>query len=66
MVLLVPRIGQSPALGRTLTFSCWNVNGWTEKNKELRTEIIKNIDSDIFFLNETHLVRQSNIEIPYL
>ena len=33
----------------------WNLNGWTEANKELRTEIILSLNADIISCNETHL-----------
>ena len=38
-----------------MTIISWNVNGWTETNKNLRGEIITQINADIVCLGETHL-----------
>ena len=40
---------------RTLSISCWNVNGWTLNNSILRSSIIVNKNSDIVCICETHL-----------
>ena len=32
----------------------WNINGWTQSNALLRTEIISKYDTDIFCLIDTH------------
>ena len=42
----------------------WNINGWTEQNKLLRSEILLNINSDFVCLCETHLHDDTKISIP--
>ena len=41
----------------------WNVNGWTESNKLLRSEIIKKLNLDIICLSETHLFTNDVISL---
>jgi hypothetical protein len=41
-----------------------NITGWTENNRELRTRIIFELDSDILSINETHLADGKSISIP--
>ncbi len=45
----------------TLLISCWNVNGWTHNNSQLRETIIMNKQSDIICLCETHLDNDNTI-----
>ena len=33
----------------------WNVNGFTDTNKDLRINILNSINADIIVINETHL-----------
>ena len=44
--------------------SSWNLNGWTPDNAELRSEIIRHINSDIFCLSETHLTGDNVVQVP--
>ncbi len=44
-----------------MTISCWNVNGWTNNNCELRKTIITGINSDIVCITETHLENPDGI-----
>ena len=46
------------------SISVWNVNGWTNQNKELRIGIIKTLGSDIICLCETHLKNNDQISVP--
>ncbi len=39
-----------------------NVNGWTEKNSNLRKKIVEYSKADVFCVNETHLNPKSNLE----
>ena len=38
-----------------LSLSCWNINGWTNANRVLKSQIIQQFDSDVMCLLETHL-----------
>ena len=39
------------------------MNGWTKNNHELRKEIVKCLDKDIFCVNETHLKENDNLSV---
>ena len=41
----------------------WNINGWTDQNKNVRTNIIQALDCDIVCLCETHLKGDSELLI---
>ena len=47
----------------TLSISAWNINGYTANNHIIREEIINFIDSDIFFVSETHLKKDQIIDM---
>ena len=44
--------------------STWNINGWTENNKNLRQGILRTLEHDIYCLTETHLKHNDNITLP--
>ena len=46
-----------------LSLSHVNVNGWTECNSKLREEIIRNVNSNIIGISETHLSGDDIIEL---
>ena len=48
-----------------INIACWNINGWTVSNSELRKSIINSLNVDIIGLVETHLPSDGdNIELP--
>ena len=42
---------------------CWNINGWTERNRKLRYDIITGLNSDVVCLVETHLLNHMTLDI---
>ena len=44
-----------------MTRATYNINGWTENNYILRTQIFRKLNYDIYCLNETHLDGFQNI-----
>ena len=40
-----------------------NVGGWTVNNQDLRVSLIKNINTDIISVNETHLGGDDNLDL---
>ena len=48
---------------QTLSIGVWNINGWTDSNKTLRSEILKNLKLDIVCLCETHLKQKQVIVV---
>ena len=48
---------------QTINVAHINVGGWTINNNELRLICLKNIDSDIICVNETHLQGEASVEI---
>ena len=45
----------------------WNINGWTELNKEIRSKVIEHVNPDICCLLETHCKDHGNlkVELPH-
>ena len=48
----------------TIKIASWNVNSWTNCNCEVRIEILKQIDADIIFINETKLKGNDKLNLP--
>lgn len=40
----------------SLTLAHWNINGWTDLNRGLRSAILKALAPDLVALNERHLM----------
>ena len=46
-----------------ITFMTWNINGWTQENKEIRSKIIESQNADICTLIETHLHGEEKVSV---
>ena len=42
----------------------WNINSWTENNKEKRLQVIRGLNPDIILLQETKLTGDKQIDVP--
>ena len=47
----------------SLTLMSWNINGWNDRNKQTRTDVIVGLNADVVCVIETHLLKKDSLEV---